>query len=449
VGAGNAKVTIAFDNWKDGGIASTHHEIPVVSPGSLHVKREAVSSRLKGELIHPNETGSIHELKLSSDGTRILAADYPGVVAVWDVATGKRLTTIETGSDTFAVSPDWRMLFAGFGKINHEQVEKDGKWVNRWNVEGEVRAWSLDDGKMVRTYKHLSPKGILSMQLSPDGTKFLTLDGLSGIYEGACKQSTSLWDVKSGECQTLKGLNRRGVFSPDGKTVASSACSEDGYSHELKLIDAASGREKWSTPIADKNALVSIGNFSRDWRLIFGEERIFDRPTSSSWRSWMKWWDADTGREVASFEGGKHDSFRDYRSSPDGQILVVLNDRGDKRKLFFYSIPEKRLLRTVLLCEKTEGLQPIASAPVFSPDGKWLVVITRSFPGKMVGDSLDPRDLPQPRILLIETATGAIRETLIAPQAFTNLACFSPDGRTLFTEGHGRILLWDMTKMPD
>jgi WD40 repeat protein len=65
-----------------------------------------------------------------------------------------------------------------------------------------------------------------------------------------------------------------------------------------------------------------------------------------------------------------------------------------------------------------------------------------------VGRDLDPRDLPQPRILLIEAATGEIRETMIAPQAIAYAVCFSPDGRTLATGGHGRVLLWDMMKMP-
>ncbi len=449
VGTGNAKVTIAFDGWKEGGIASTHHEIPVVAPRSLHVKLEAVSPRLKGELIHPNKTGSISELKLSPDGKRILAADNVGVVPVWDVATGKQLTTIETGSRNVAVSPDWRTLFGVREKNKYERVEQDGKSMLRFTAEGEARAWNLEDGKCVRTYKHQSPKGIQSMQLSPDGTKFLTLDAVSGTYERAIKFTTSLWDINSGDCRTLTGLNSYGFFSPDGKTVAAAARNEDGSSHGVKLADSATGREKWSTLIADKNAIVKLGCFSPDGRLIFGEERIFDRPKSVSWRSWLKWWDAGTGREVASFEGDKDDLFSNFCSSPDGQTLGVLNYRGDKRKLFLYSIPEKRLLRTILLCEKTEGFQPIASGPVFSPDGKWLVVITRSVPEKATGDNLDPRDLPQPRILLIETATGEIRETMIAPQALANAACFSPDGRTLATGGHGRVLLWDMTKMPE
>jgi WD40 repeat protein len=163
----------------------------------------------------------------------------------------------------------------------------------------------------------------------------------------------------------------------------------------------------------------------------------------------MIWWDVATGREVASFPCEKNESSSISVLSPDGQIAVPLNWQGDKRKLSLFNVPEKRLLRTVLLCEKTEGQRPIASSPVFNPDGKWLAVITRTYPEKTVGDDLDARDVPQPRILLIETATGEIRETMIAPQGFSTDACFSPDGRTLATGGHGRVLLWDMTKMPD
>lgn len=134
--------------------------------------------------------------------------------------------------------------------------------------------------------------------------------------------------------------------------------------------------------------------------------------------------------------------------SPDGKTAVTLNWQGDKRKLLLFHVPEKRLERTILVSEKTEGFRPSASSPAFSPDGKWLAVGTCLYPEKTDGGELDPRDLPQPRILLIEMATGAIRETLIAPQGGVSSPCFSPDGRTLATGGYGRVLLWDVTKMP-
>jgi WD40 repeat protein len=79
----------------------------------------------------------------------------------------------------------------------------------------------------------------------------------------------------------------------------------------------------------------------------------------------------------------------------------------------------------------------------FSPDGRWLAVITQSFPEDQRDPS--PDDTPQARIHLIDVAAGEIRETLIAPPGFVTCACFSPDGRTLATSGRGKVLLWDLT----
>ncbi len=448
-GIGNAKVTIAFDSWKDGAVAPTHHEILVVAPRSPNLKLEAVSSRLKGELIHPNKAAVLAAIDFSPDGKRILAGDYPGgVIALWDVASGKRLTTIEAGygyhgtPNYYAVSPDWRTVFAWREKRKVERVEKDGKRMNRWTFGGEVRAWRLDDGKLLRPYKRQPQSNVRVMELAPDGKTFYTSDELPGTYERRPnKHAFSLWDVQTGAYRTLEGLDSNGVFSPDSKTVALSTQNEGDYSHEVKLIDVATGHEKRSQQSADKHVWVSAGMFSRDGRLLFGSEG--DKSSSR-----LKWWDTASGREVASFDCEKGDGAGFCGLSPDGKTLVARTWQGDKRKLLLFHVPEKRLVRTIVVCENTEGQRAIASRPAFSPDGKWMAVITRLVPEKRVGDDLEPGDVPQPRILLIETATGAIRETMIAPQAFANAVCFSPDGRTLATGGHGRVLLWDMTKMP-
>ncbi|MGH7223792.1 MAG: hypothetical protein ACRELF_11225, partial [Gemmataceae bacterium] len=100
------------------------------APRSLNLKLEALSSRLKGELMHPNKAGSIGDVKFSPDGKRILAGDYPGGVVVrWDVASGKRLTTIEmqaglrSTSRYFAVAPDWRTVYSWREKRKYERLE--------------------------------------------------------------------------------------------------------------------------------------------------------------------------------------------------------------------------------------------------------------------------------------------------------------------------------------
>src|SRR5262249_10199754 len=160
----------------------------------------------------------------------------------------------------------------------------------------------------------------------------------------------------------------------DGRTLALTVVDEDGYGYALalKLIDVASGREKWSRPIAEKYARLDVHDFTPDGRLIFGSIRRFER--AQKWdnlRAWQTWWDTASGREVASFEGDKNDAF-DFSLSPHGQTLAVLNWRREAtRKLFLYSVAEKCLLRTTILGEKPKGYTLSASGSTFSPDGKW------------------------------------------------------------------------------
>jgi WD40 repeat protein len=408
-------------------------------------------------LIHPNKSVSIGDLQFSPDGKRLIAGDYPGgVIVVFDAASGKRLTTLETGygyrstAKHFSVSPDWKTVYVSREKRKYERVEQNGKRMMNWIFDGDVRAWSLDDGKLVRTYKHQPPRGIWWMTMSPDGSKMLTAEHLSGISERGYKSAASLWDVKNGTSRTVEGLDSFRNFSPDGRSLVFTLQDEEGYARGLKLIDTETGREKWSLSIPEKNAWLNAGTFSRDGRLLFGSLRRFEHAKKwENWQVWLKWWDAATGREVASFEGDKNDEFTNLALSPDGQTLTAMNWRGNQTKLFLFSVPQKRLLGTTTLADKPKDQRLIASGCTFSPDGKRLVVITRLYPeSARGGDDLDARDLPQPRIHLIETATGAIRETMIAPQSFSNNACFSPDGRTLATDGLGRVLLWDMTNMP-
>jgi WD40 repeat protein len=403
-----------------------------------------VSSRLKGKLLPPNRTGLLHKLKISPDGKRLLAHDSGGVLVLWDLASGKRLTTIKARN--YLLTPDWRTVYTVHGQQHYERVERDGKRMYRCTFDSEVRSWNLEDGKLIRTYKHQPSRGIRSIELSPDGSRLLTSEELPGVYEGASKFATTLWDVKSGKSQSKHDF---GLFLSDSRSLICYATGENNFTRALKSIDVQTGRENWSHPYKDARYHVFVQKIAHDGRLIFGSVRRYDRADIRyGWRNWLKWWDAATGREVASFEGDQKDGFTGLCLSPDERTLAVLNWRSEKRKLFLYEVAERRLLRTTILGEKPQGHKLLATGSTFSPDGKWFVVITRQVPEKARGRELDPRDLPQPRILLIETATGAIHETIICPPCLCNDVCFSPDGRTLATGGPGCVLLWDMTKMP-
>jgi Tol biopolymer transport system component len=97
------------------------------------------------------------------------------------------------------------------------------------------------------------------------------------------------------------------------------------------------------------------------------------------------------------------------------------------------------LVHTVVLTEDSTS-----RPPEFSPDGKWIAVLTQTLPKGPATEELNPEDVSQPRIYLVESATGKILETLVGPQELAMEIRFSPDGKTLAMSGIGRVLLWDL-----
>ena len=448
-------VNLTFASWKEGHVAPTHLEVPVVAPKSV-LKLEPVSDRLIGELIHPNKGGFLDGLRFSADGTRLIAGDYPGgVVMVWDVASGKQLMKIETGyayrqsSQYFFVSSDWQSLFVSRGKRKYEWVKKDGKKMLRWEMDGDVRAWNLATGQVVRTYQSQPPRNVEFMSLSPDGTVFFTLEEIPGVYERQPKQVVSLWDVQTGQARPLPDrLFSTGPFSPDSRTFAAKVTEENGYTQALKLFDVASGREKWTVPIPEKTAKAYFTGFSPDGRLLAGEYRVFDQPQKwDHWQSRVKIWETAHGREVLSSVPARDSVFYNAQFSPDSRVLAVTNWKSETGKLLLFRPGDNQPPRVIILGQTPRGQRLLSIKPEFRGDGKWLALITQVVPEVRSG-ATDARDYPQPRIHLIDVAAGEIRETLVAPPAFARCASFSPDGTLLATGGLGRVLLWDVRKLP-
>jgi WD40 repeat protein len=443
-------VTVAFDAWGAGHTGSTSHKVSVVAakPGP---KLEEVSARLTQELIHPNRASSLVGLRFSADGKRLVAGDEPGgVVVVWDIATGKELMTVETqgyrGSETyFSLSPDWRRLFVARTSQKIERVEQNRKRLYRFEFDGGVRQWDLTTGKFQGVLKRQPPGFILEMQLSPDASKLATLEWTPGTYEGKPPRAASLWNLQTGKSEQLpNGVDWYPTFSADGQTLAINATGADHFVQALKLFDAGSREEKLSIPIGNRNATMVSTCFSPDGRVLVGNYRVYPRTMrGGDHQCWLKWWDTATGQELASFAADQADTLAWSGFSPDGKLLAVTNWGGEKAKVFLFRVANAKPINIAILGEKSNDATLKTREPAFSPDGKWLAVITQAFPDNR-GEKLAATDAPQARIHLIETATGQIRGTLISPQGFPRSACFSPDGRTLATGGYGKVLLWDM-----
>jgi WD40 repeat protein len=180
-------------------------------------KLEPVSSRLSSHLQHSNQgkdaTDSIVEIHFSPDGKRLIAGDYPGgSVNEWDVGSGKRLATIETGPgghsscDYFAISPDWKTIYAptAFRGFKVERFKIGGKPFFYCSFDDAVQVFDLESGKLLHSWQHTPPREITTLTLSPDGAYLLTSDGLPGVYEGDdCTRTVTLWNTQTGSQQAL------------------------------------------------------------------------------------------------------------------------------------------------------------------------------------------------------------------------------------------------------
>lgn len=450
-----------FDAWKEACVSATRHEMPVL-PHKPGPKPEPVSSRLRQELGHPHRASNLTGLRFAPDGKRIVAGDYPdGLVAVWELPAGKLLQTFETGPsygsglDYFVVSADFRKLYTWWQKRDMEQLQQGSKLLIRSTFDSGVRAWDLESGLQARTYKHHPPRGIQTMQLAPDGAKFVTYEELPGTFEDKPKMAVSLWDVQTGHYQSMpEGLSSWFMFSADSRTLFGTSADDQGQIQSVKILDPSTGSETKTLQLPHKTTWVTDLNLSPDGRWLVGSYCVFDDPhKQTTWRSLLKWWDTTTGKEVASLTGPPNGTFYYSRFSRDGKTFGILSrqisGRRQESKLLLFRVQDKQLVKPdwVWKSEPKEGKASSISRPVFSPDGKWLAVVSGMVPMPQWQQKLDAKDVPQPRIYLVDTATGEIRETLVSPSSLGREVSFSADGRWLATSGPGKIFLWDVADL--
>lgn len=441
---------ITFDAWKEAKVAPTRHRIDVEA-GPDDIKLEPVSPRLKAQLIHPNAEGYLSNVIWSPDGKRLLAGDYPGgTVQVWDVTSGRVLTKIETGrllrssSEYVHVSPDWSTQFVASEKRKITRIEKDGKQLTRWEFDGAIQTWDLATGAAGRSFQHSPPRNVRTLVSSPDGATMIAGGQVPGEYERGPDHVMSLWNTRTGEFHSLPaGVGGYGLFSHDSTLVAVTEDDADGLTKAIRVFDSSNAQEKLSIPIETPLTSVEVIGFTRDSQYLLASYAV--RPERRDWSNSKyssKWLDIRTGKEVASLELENKSMMMMPTFSPDGKTLAVTTWRPGVCKLFLYDVASRNLRHTVELAD-----QGTVRHLGFSPDSRWLAVPAQVIPSDL-DDGASPEDVPQPRIYLVDVAAGKLCETIVSPPAFLHAAKFSPDGKTLASDGHGKVLLWDMTQPP-
>jgi WD40 repeat protein len=425
-------------------VASSTHTVAVL-PVKARPEPEPVAPNLITSLVHPQRKAAVSTVQFSLDGTRLLVAGYPsGVVQIWAWAAKKEVRRIETppgsrGSSRYAlVTPDWQKLYVPVDKRVVKRIERDGKRFQRIEYSGAIRIWDLATGKELRPLQTTLGSGPAYAQIAPDG-RFL-LCSVRASYDTSTNQADDAiiaFDLTTGEKWRLRDGFTYPCFAPDGKTVALNTSDKSKHISAVSLIDVATRRETAHFQFPDADRSLAIGPFTPDGDVLavrLGgtkgaplEVWFLDGRTLVGRGKLM-------GRGDPERFGWGHGDL-----TPDGKHYIAVDSAGEA---LVWNIAERKIGRTL-----ATGAHGNISTLQISPDGMTLAIAWwPKFSLDSDDDDIDPQDLPQPRVSLLDLGGARPPRILITPHGYIGGLAFSPDGRTLALGGAGAVHLFDLTK---
>jgi WD40 repeat protein/TPR repeat protein/tRNA A-37 threonylcarbamoyl transferase component Bud32 len=347
-----------------------------------------------------------------------------GVAHVWDVASGKRLTTFDRHLDpvsAIAFRPDGKTVATGSqqgqsgsssGEVRLWEAATgketatfrgrmsgvyslafsgNGKVLASGHENGLVRVWDPDSGKEEQTLRGLE-NHVTDLAVSPDGA---WLYGIAG-------RGLSAWPLTRGQgplVLDVPGQSGPVAFSPDGKEVITSVGrfgAEAFRTPRVCFHDARSG-QLLRTLRGHSVDVVHIA-LSADGRRIASVAGKSHQ--QFPWPGEVKVHDVRTGRELLHWQGHADHIFT-AAFHPDGKRVVTAADRTIK----VWDSDTGKTLYTL-----SENFT-LGQGAAFHPDGRTLLTWS---------DRLRVRDAD----------TGKLLHDL-GPLRSLPFAAFTPDGRTL------------------
>jgi RNA polymerase sigma factor (sigma-70 family) len=381
------------------------------------------------------------------DGRTLVTLSFDKKVCHWDVATGALRRTI-----TLSI-PGWRTL----------DLSSDGRTLA---VSGAktVGLWDTTTGAHLGNLGEDAAKARYGLAFSPDGRTLAT----DWYDEGTGEARICLWDVAGRKLLRRFSIPARALghlfFAPDNRTLASSGFSEP----RLRLWDTTTGKPLHQQSAHD-GAITGLA-FTPDGGTLL----------SGSSDGTLRVWDAGTGRAVRELPGHPG-GVSSLASTPDGRAVLsggydaqlLLQDWQTGKELHrMVLVPKEKLSpnvrygpelslapdgRTavarigtagggalVYLWNLTEGRELArreddTSRLVLSPDARILAAFARTEvparPSKNPNAKAGDTDVVGRQLILHDAATGRRRLAIPLPELHGDLVAFSPDGRTVVTEG--------------
>jgi eukaryotic-like serine/threonine-protein kinase len=445
---------------------------------------------------------SVTSISISADGKTIALGEKSGEVGIWDVETGKLLRSIgklKGKVDSISLSPDGKYLAAARANQSNDETLLP---IFKPTRDPELVVWNLETREEV-----FRPKGVgFQVKFSPDGSKLLTArENQTRLTAFNVEQVFTLFDVRDWRAQELQQpgeitaycfdssgnrlvatiLNRfadrnytefvlfdtqsgkvakswritldvgRFAISPDGKTLAIISSYESPAIYlcslkEGKVTKVLRGHTKSPNQIVfSSNSLlattsqgdeVTLWNPTVDSEVIslqksddfiynlasFAPSGTVTATTDNTVNLPLLGLGSITLREVGSKKtprmiNGPDGGTTALEFSQDGSLLAAGGPSGHVK---VWSLPDCKEILSI------KGKSPFVEAIAISPD-RTLVASTSSIDGSI-------------EIVVWNSTNGESLFSLKGSGSVTGM-CFSPDGKTLLTQG-STVALWDLSQ---
>jgi WD40 repeat protein len=208
--------------WAFQGPVYSHDGKRIAVPGSFSVAM-INSQTTETERSFDIPEAQVYSVHFNQDDTQLLTSDNKRHVIIWDVETGKKLSSWETGEcSSYGSCKFW--LSATFSP--------DGEQVVTTDSAGNVILWDASNGEVIREFIGYEDV-VIQAHFDTTGKKLVT---------AAYIEDVRVWDVDSGEILLsldIPGWFSDAEFSPDGRHIAVAQWQPDPTS--IRLYDAETG----------------------------------------------------------------------------------------------------------------------------------------------------------------------------------------------------------------
>ena len=455
----------------------------------------------------PDDSPEWLRVAISPDGRTVAGlAHNPGMIELWDSATGQHLSSIEPnpvrpparGPDddrshhsfsALAIAPDGQTLatagdhdlirlwdirsgreLARLGSVPGDAVGvafgPEGRSLAAVGSRGTVQVWDLPEGAArVRTTGHQSAVSMLAF--APDGRTLVSVGD-----DAVCVSHVAGGEVLRREAMRLSRF-RESALSLDGRWLAYQPC---GFERWVTIVEVASGATVHRFDRFSQEYGSLYFQFAADGETLIVAEKdvdglvffVYDLATGDQVRRVVS-----TGWD---HKGDELSRYGDLTLSPDGLSLAMRASlRGNDDTLAVYDLSTGRFQHRFTLPVAKGEFPPSFSTVVFSPDGTLLATIDdgeairfwdvgqgRELP-RIAGDFISSRDplafAPNGKVIasgsgrrgsggtirLWDVASGRELVRFDGHQGGVVSLAFSPDGRRLASGSDDTtVLVWDV-----